>query len=160
MNKRTIVGIVVLALAFAASVTPAGAAKTTDPCKTLKQSEIAAALGGATVAAGQRITSSPVPLCRWTVSASSSIPDGSLQIFLQTKAAKTTYDMLKKDTANYQKVSGLKNGLARPGARSVFLLKGTALLSLTGAFADPTTGDTVEVTDQLIQLAKKAAPRV
>jgi len=159
MNKRIIVGVVVLALAFAVSVTPAGAAKAKDPCKTLKQGEIAAAFGGATVGAGQRADPTKItPVCRWAVSASANLPDGAVFVFLQTKGAKPAYDMFKKDSG-YERVAGIKSALYSPERHFVGVLKGKVLFTVQGEFLDDNLSN-VEVKDQLVQLAKKTAPRL
>jgi hypothetical protein len=163
MSRSFVVAIVVAGLAFALLVpaSPAGAAKTKDPCKTLKETEIAAAFGGATVAAGQKRSPTPItPLCQWTVSASGNLPEGTVSVFLQTTGAKTAYDAHKKDTATYEKVAGLKNALYFSEGPAVEVLKGKVLVNVQGVFLEEISTDAVDVKAQLVQLAKKAAPRV
>jgi len=153
------VGVVGLVLALAVPASPAGAAKTTDPCKTLKETEIAAAFGGATVDAGKRSDPTQItPLCQWAVSPSANFPEGGVFVSFQTKGAKTGYTAAKKDPNN-ERVAGIKNALYSAEMHFVAVLKGNVLLSVQGEFLDDNLSN-VDVKDQLVQLTKKAAPRV
>ncbi len=160
MRRSIVAGVVVGGLILMAPVSPAGATKTKDPCKTLKTSEIAVAFGDAPVAAGAKDSRSPLPLCQWTVSASGNLPEGTVSVFLQTTGAKLAYDAHKKETASYEPVEGLKNALYYSVGPAVEVLKGKALLNVQGVFLDPDSIDAVDVKDQLVQLAKKASARV
>jgi hypothetical protein len=74
--------------------------------------------------------------------------------------AKTAYDAHKKDTATYEKVAGLKNALYFSEGPAVEVLKGKVLVNVQGVFLEEISTDAVDVKAQLVQLAKKAAPRV
>jgi hypothetical protein len=157
MKKSVVVAGVVASVALMVSASPASAARSKDPCRTLKTSEIAAVFGGASVDDGQRADPTRVtPVCRWAVSASANLPEGAVFVY-RAKGSKAAYDALKKDS-NTERVVGLKNGLYSPARHFVALLKGDALITVQGEFLDDNLSN-IDVKDQLVQLAKKAAPR-
>jgi hypothetical protein len=160
MRRSIVASVVVGALALLVPASPAGAAKTKDPCKTLKTSEIVAVFGGAPVAAGAKDSPSPLPLCQWTVSAFGNLPEGTVSVFLQTTGATIAYDAHKKQTDTYEQLDGLKNALYYSVGAAVETLKGNVLLNVQGVFLDPNSIETADVKDQLVQLTKKAVSRV
>ncbi len=153
MIRRLLAGATSAALATLAVgvfAFPASAAAKPNPCKVLKNSEIASALGGATVGAGAKGFSSAVSdSCDYPVT----VPGGQPQTFtvhVMTTGAQVAYDGLKAPAFGYVPIAGLAKSLWSAKTSTVDVLQGKVLVGVQGQFPQ----------DQLVALAKIARKRV
>ncbi len=152
--------------AFAAGVLvlagagPAAAAKTPDPCKILKASEIAKEFDGATVSAPEQgLKTAASTTCTWDVAAGTTLPDGSVSTTIMFIGGKPAYDGLKK-TADFVPVAGLKRSLYQAKTGALLVLDGANLVTVQGVFSEGLPPKFLDVQERLVPLVKLATKRV
>ncbi len=147
-------------VAFAAQ--PAGASSS-DPCKLLKASEIQSVVGQPTAAGAPSISTAVSRGCKYKVSTPEGRPAGSIDVTVQTTGAKIAFDTDKKTLPGVVAVTGLGNAFfysIGTFSGSVWVLKGSKLMSVHGTFIQATPVDITQVQSDLTQLAKVARGRL
>jgi hypothetical protein len=136
------------------------AAKTRNPCKVLKASEIAAEFDGASVADPQPGLKTAVSAgCTWEVAATAVTPDGDVTVSLMTTGAKPAYAGMKK-MDGIETVSGRSRTLYMPSTGALMTLDGSTLITVQGVFLEGPPIRQVDVRDRLLPLLDLAQQRV
>jgi hypothetical protein len=151
---------------------PSAAGAATKPCKLLKRSEIAKTFDQEVGKPKKGIVPSSVGGdCTWDVEETDTKPSGLVATFVQKVGAKTAFNENKKtyeEQGQVQEVSGLgkafyqSSGLASSGDGVVWMLKGSVLITVQGAFfslGDDPEVDPAELKEELVELAKIAKKR-
>ncbi|MDQ1431609.1 MAG: hypothetical protein QOF40_2211 [Actinomycetota bacterium] len=131
-----------------------GTAATKDPCKVLKQREIAKAFG-ATVGNPKQAGGTAVSAdCQWTISGGTA-GAGTLTVHVMTIGASPAYAGLQK-VSSYVPVAGYPKSLWAEALSVVEVLRGNVLLGVQGGFPDKTS----DIQAPLVRLSKIAVKRV
>jgi hypothetical protein len=148
-------GVMVLAGAV-----PAAAAKTPNPCKILKATEISQEFDGATVSDPEPgLKTAASTSCTWDVAAGTTLPDGSVTTTIMFFGGKPAYNGLKKE-AGFVPVAGLKSSLYQESTGALMVLDGANLVTVQGVFLAVSPIRHVDVQEHLIPLSKLATKRV
>lgn len=148
------------AMVLAAGAGPAAAAKTPNPCKLLKASEIAKEFDGATVSAPEQgLETAASTSCTWEVAAGATLPDGSVTTTIMFIGGKPAYDGLKK-IADFVPVAGLKSSLYQQKTGALLVLDGANLVTVQGVFNEGLPPKNVDVQEHLVPLVKLATKRI
>ncbi|MFA5885929.1 MAG: hypothetical protein WDA60_18905 [Acidimicrobiia bacterium] len=154
---RWMVGVGTVALAVAAFAGPA-AAKTADPCKLLKGSEIQEQFGAEVSVPDRGLKTATTVECTWDVAASPTRPAGSVTARIMFVGGKAAYTGLKTSPA-FVPVAGLKSSLYQASSGALGVLAGKNLVTVQGVFLTPPPVSVVDVQAQLVPLAKLASKR-
>lgn len=158
--------VLVLALLTFAAMTaaPAGAsvaAKTSNPCKLLKKSEIQQEMGQPTSGGKKGLVNTAVSkTCIFKVAAAGTQPEGEVSTFLQTVGAKIAFDTNRKIEGNVD-VDEIPKAYYDPRTGALTSLKGDVLVVVQSVFFSAEGGIHFEDRKaQTIELMKIARPRV
>jgi hypothetical protein len=158
--------VLVLALLAFAAVTavPAGAtvaAKTSNPCKLLKKSEIQQEMGQPTSAGKKGLINTAVSkTCIFEVAAAGTQPDGEVSTYLQSVGAKIAFDANRQIEGNVD-VDEIPKAYYDPRTGALTSLKGDVLVVVQSVFITTEGGiHSVDRKAETIELMKIARPRV
>lgn len=136
---------------------PAGA-KTKDPCKLLRRSQIAKVLGQPT---GPPDTGEPPPLfrqCYWNLAATDDEPAASVGITVQSLAAKSTFD-INRASQFAQRMPGIEQAFYDTDLRTLSALRGDVLVSVQLLYLGGEDVSGTPPEPELVRLAKAALRR-
>jgi hypothetical protein len=158
MTRRVIAVTLLIGAGLVALSSPASA-KTTNPCKVLKTSEIEAEFDATVSDPTKGLKTAANASCNWEVDATSSRPSGAMTTTVMFVGGKAAYDGLK-DTPGYESVSELGKAFYDPSTGALNVLDGKNLVVVQGVFLTETLPiQKVDVKPELISLAKIAVKR-
>ena len=134
MRARVVIVAVVATLTVGLLSNAAGA-RTRNPCKVLKASEIESTLGGTVGSPAKGLTTAVSTQCKWSVAASVERPKGDVIVHYMFKGGPAVYVVLRSNAA-YEPVEGLGKALYSERTGALGVLKGGLYLTVQGVFID------------------------